>query len=146
MSHPFLYLQDQDKTRLATLHSSTRYLWHCLDRKNQYSLSDGKDKVAESQVAGQRGWRLPTKDMLARFVRSENNPHRNGTSLRLHEQYLWLTAGGRCDIDEGCWGVNDGPGFIFACNENWANATPERLLTDLTERNWQLSGPGRLAT
>lgn len=138
---PFLYVQDQDKTRFATLHSATGYLWCRKAQENQFSLSDGKAKVTESRAGGLQDWRLPTKEMLERFAKDDNNPHREGKKFRLHGRYEWLTAGGRCIIDEGYWGVDNSTGFIFACHGLWANAAPEHLLAGLAEHGWQLATP-----
>jgi hypothetical protein len=146
-SHSFLFVLDNNRNTLATLHTTTRHLWHCLDQGSEFALRDGKTKAAESRAAGLQGWRLATKDMLERFAKAESNPHRVGNKYRLHDKYHWLTAGGRCYVNEGYWDVDlNGSGFIFVCHNHWTNASPEQLLADLAARGWQLASPNDQAS
>lgn len=141
-AHPFLHVQDIGKKYQATLQTDNRQLWAYLHQGNTFCLNDGKTKAAESRVAGLSGWRLPTKKELEPFAKADGNPHRDGNRYRLHGSFGWLTAGGYCDVDDGCWGVSSGgSGFIFATHNHWETFSTEALLVDLAERNWQLVSP-----
>ena len=146
--HPFVHVQPlQFKINLATLESSTRLLWNNEDSMHGYSPADGKEEVQEFRWAGLESWRLPTKEMFSRFATNESNPFRIGPKYRLakaddQEQAYWLTAGGGCDVDEGCWGIDPGrAGSIFACNVHWEDTSDTSLLTDLANRAWKLVSP-----
>ncbi|GAB2735022.1 hypothetical protein GCM10027019_13090 [Melaminivora jejuensis] len=146
--HPFAHVRAHGKkNNLATLHSATRLLWNHESSNNYFSLADGQKIVAEGRWAGLERWALPSKDELYAFATANGNPHRQGQAYRLRdmsgdEDYLWLTAAGVCDVDNGCWGVSSSRnGSIFARHALWQSASPAQMLADLAQRGWQLQPP-----
>ena len=138
-AHPFLRVLDDQKQYQATLQTAKRRLWVYLHQGSSFEPKDGAIKAAESCAAGLLGWRLPTKDELRSFATSDGNPHRVGQMYRLHSADYWLTADGRCDVDDGRWGMSIGRGYIFAMNEKWCGAHAAAMLADLAERGLYLS-------
>ena len=146
--HPFVHVKPlQGKKTLATLESGTRLMWNNEDSMHGYSHSDGKEVVQEFRWAELDKWCLPTKERLWRFATVESNPYRVGGKHRLAKadgrgQAYWLTAGGGCDVDDGCWGIDSGgSGSIFACNDHWESTSDANLLADLANRAWKLVSP-----
>lgn len=146
--HPFVHVRSmQGRKNLATMQSRTLLLWSNEDSDQKYSLGDGKQVVQQVRWAGLENWRLPTKEMLERFAKDSCNPHRAITKYRLvtggrTSEPFWLTSGGRCDVDEGYWGIDSAsPGNIFACNLLWQDANDMAILTDLLNRGWKLVAP-----
>lgn len=144
-SHPFLSVRDQANQDLATLHTAKRRLWCWLDQGNEHYASEGQAKAKESQVGGLQGWRLPSKEELEYFAKSDNNPHREGQKYRLHGHFRWLTVGGRCDVDDGCWSVIDSNGYIAATNDYWEIASTNAIWVDLATHGWALVRPNSAA-
>lgn len=147
-SHPFLYLGDAQGNRLATWHTATGLLWCHQAWADQFVLADAaRELLKAARWAGLEGWRLPNKDELWAFATAAGNPHRRGQNYRLatangNESYAWLTAGGRCNVDDGGWSVNSGwSGYIFACHDAWGAWPDWRLLVHLAEANYQLVSP-----
>ena len=141
-AHPFLRVWDQSNQYLATLHTAKRRLWCWLDQGNTSNAADGQAKAKASQIGGLTGWRLPTKDELEYFAKSDKNPHREGQHYRLHGAYGWLTVGGHCDVDNGCWSVSSGSAAnIFAANDCWKNTPINALWVELATRGWTLASP-----
>lgn len=140
-ANTFLHVRDQGNQYQATLHSAKRRLWVNAE-PSYFSLADGKKITAELTCGGLRNWRLPRKEELEYFAKDSNNPHRDGAKFRLHGNCYWLTAGGRCDIDDGCWGVASGDtGAIFATNDYWDGAAADTILINLAARSWILTSP-----
>ena len=147
--HPFVHVRSVRATKnLATLQSSTRLLWNNEESNHGYSIADGKQVVQQFCWAKLDNWRLPTKEMLQRFATDGSNPYRVGQKFRLAQadgkaQAYWLSAGGRCDVDENYWSlsIDDHLGAIFACNLDWQDASDIVLFTDLVNRGWQLVTP-----
>ena len=140
-AHPFLSLHDKDGGELATLQTTSGHLWTCLEKSRDLQLDEGKALAAASRAAELTGWRLPTKEELWPFASGEGNPHRAGNKFRLYGSYAWLTAGGRCDVDEACWSVEGGAGKVFAYNRHWTGESPRQRLLDFVKRGWQLATP-----
>lgn len=146
--HPFVNLRTiQGKKDLAVLQSSTRVLWNNEESDYGYSAIDGKKVAQDARWSGLEGWRLPTKEMLLRFAMDNSNPFRHTKKYRMTRacgvaQAFWLTAGGSCDVDEGCWSIDPTrEGSIFACNLHWEDAVDSTLLADLANRGWKLISP-----
>ena len=147
--HPFVDLCSvDDKQKLATLQTRTQLLWCNKGSSSEYSAPAGRLVVQEDRWAGLDNWRLPTKEMLQHFAVDSSNPYRVGKKYRLAtnrdgvNRGFWLTFGGRCDVDEGCWGIEpEASGAIFACNLHWKEASDIAILTDLMNRGWQLVTP-----
>ena len=146
--HPFVHVRSVRATKnLAMLQSSTNLLWNNEDSDHTYSPADARRLVEQFRWAGLENWRLPTKEMLHRFAMNDSNPYRVSIKYRLatvdgKEEAYWLSSGGRCDVDEGYWGVDpEGSGAIFACNLHWQDSSDIAILTDLMNREWQLVTP-----
>jgi hypothetical protein len=138
---PFLHVKDQSNQYQATLHTAKRRLW-ANSGQTAVSLAEGKKIVAGVVWGGLQNWRLPRKDELECFARDDNNPHREGQRFRMHGTCCWLTAGGRCDTDEGYWGVDSSAsGAVFATNDHWENVPIDTCLMDLATRGWTLINP-----
>lgn len=141
-SHPFLYVQDQKGQYYATLHTAKRNLWCWLDKGNSLNVTAAQAKARESQVGGLQGWRLPNKEELEFFAKDDYNPHRDGSRYRLHGKFGWLTDGGFCDTDDGCWRVNkEIGGFLFAVNDCWGGIPTHELWVSIAERGLTLASP-----
>lgn len=137
----FLHVKDQSNQYQATLHTSKRRLWANSGLGN-FLLLEAKKFVDEITWAGLQKWRLPRKEELDYFAKDSSNPHRDGCEYRLHNKDYWLTAGGRCDVDYGRWGVDGtSAGAIFATNDHWEEASVESILMDLAIRRWILVSP-----
>ncbi len=143
--HPFTYVQARDgKKVLATLHSATRLLWNHETSGSAYTVGDGKAVLQAGSWAGLADWNLPSKPQLEAFAKAANNPHRKGQAYRMstesnQEGVYWLTKGGRCDVDDGYWGVSpSASASIFACHPILQNMPDAELFFQLIERGWQL--------
>ena len=151
--HPFVYVQAVDgKKVLATLHSATRLLWNNETSDGEYTVADSRPILQAGRWAGLAGWSLPSKQQLEVFAKAGGNPHRKGQAYRLatvsgEERYPWLTTEGRCDTDNGCWGINQSASaYIFACHPLWQKVSDAEVLTHLIERGWQLRSASSNAT
>lgn len=141
--NPFVFVQEvaNNKT-LATLHSTTRLLWnHETVFDAYFSPADGKEMAQEGRWAGLEGWQLPNKDMLQAFAMPDANPHRNGPKYHLLGTNMWLVSRGRCCVNEGAWGVDDGVGCIFACHLLWKKSSDADMLMEIATRGWKLVTP-----
>ncbi|MDD2608719.1 MAG: hypothetical protein PHX60_03360 [Giesbergeria sp.] len=143
--HPFVYVQTVGKTQvLATLHSATRLLWNNQSSDNTYTVSESQQILQTGRWASLAGWTLPTKDQLYAFATARSNPYQKGNAYRLatasgNETYSWLTTGGHCDTDGGCWGLEPSASArIFACHLLWQKTTNAELLIELAVRGWAL--------
>ena len=143
--HAFIHIQSlhDGNQNLATLQSEKRVLWTNEGSNERYSFVEGRQFVAQQRWAGLENWILPTKSRLESFAKSNLNPYRKDQAYRMMRkdglsECYWLTAGGKCDVDEGYWGVESGMGSIFACNTHWENTSDTALLFDLLNRDWKL--------
>lgn len=141
----FFYVRTKKGTEYrATLHSKTRLLWRNTSEAPT-SVEKAQEILRHTRFSGLAGWRLPTKPMLETFAKSSGNPHWGDCKYRLKtaqgvSNYNWLTVTGRCDVDEGCWGIDNHDGYVFACNPCWdtENVPLSVMLCDLAERGWLL--------
>ncbi|MCX8146695.1 MAG: hypothetical protein N3C59_10230 [Azovibrio sp.] len=121
-SHEFLYVTNgkEDQKPSIVWHRETRMLWTNAFSRFSWSLKDAKGLLETATVVGLTDWKLPTKDQLYRFAKSDDNPFRDSKRFRLRAVDVgaasyWLVSTGRVDVDEGYWGVDGGNGGIFAC-------------------------------
>lgn len=117
-----------------------------LESEIEKFLSNAQSIVQKGRWAGLAGWQLPDRDQQLRpFATAPNNPHRAGPEYRLatkngDESQFWMTNTGRCYVDNGRWGIDNGSAFIFACNPFFSGKTDADIVLDLLEKQWQLRG------
>lgn len=166
--HPFVFVQTLDGKYQATLQSKNKILWNNEASGTDCNVSDGKRVVSEGRWAGEKGWLLPTTDMLRGFAMDMANPHREGPKYYLKQLKsqssvqsdgtlgnllsslvsafgngrYWLTENGRCDVADGYWGVeSSSTGRVFACHTRWRQALDKDMLTDLIMFGWSMAAP-----
>lgn len=150
--HPFVYVEAVDGNKvLATLHSATRLLWNNETSGNWHTVADSKPILQAGRWAGLAGWSLPSKQQLEAFAKAGGNPYRKGQAYRLAnvsggENMCWLTTEGRCDTDNGYWGVSPSTAFIFACHPLWQKVPDAEVFTQLIAYGWQLRSAASGAT
>lgn len=146
--HPFTYLRWTESTNnLATLHSSSLFLWNHSVSDAPRTLSQSRPIVSQGRWAGLEGWRLPTVRELKSFATGKGNPHRSGQAYRMatvtgETKSMWQTTEDCCDTDNGRWSTSTiYAGAIFSCNPLWVGASDAKLLLSLASHGWQLVTP-----
>ncbi len=126
--------------RLALLDTSNKYLWSNTLIKEGHTADVAKETLKNATFFYLKDWKLPLKEQLYKFASNNNNPYREGPRFRLRNAKaestcLWLTQGGRVDVDEGCWTTiaKDGIGYVFAFNDFLKEASHASILKFLAD-------------
>lgn len=119
--------------------SHSHLLWQGAPNINDWFNNDsGKEYAATLKWAALQEWRLPTEQEMLFFVKSENNPLRQGGNYRLLNCWPWLIDGARLELDE----LNIFPmmdGLVIACNDYLNNIRPTDIIRFMLEKGWVLT-------
>lgn len=119
--------------------SHSHLLWQGAPNINDWFNNDsGKEYAATLKWAALQEWRLPTEQEMLFFVKSENNPLRQGGNYRLLNRWPWLIDGARLELDE----LNIFPmidGLVIACNDCLYTKKPTDIIRFMLEKGWVLT-------
>lgn len=119
--------------------SHSHLLWQGAPNINDWFNNDsGKEYAATLKWATLQEWRLPTEQEMLFFVKSENNPLRQGGNYRLLNCWPWLIDGARLELDE----LNIFPmmdGLVIACNDCLYTKKPADVIRFMLEKDWILT-------
>lgn len=119
--------------------SHSHLLWQGAPNINDWFNNDsGKEYAATLKWAALQEWRLPTEQEMLFFVKSENNPLRQGGNYRLLNCWPWLIDGARLELDE----LNIFPmmdGLVIACNDCLYTKKPADVIRFMLEKGWVLT-------
>lgn len=147
---PFTWGQDSAGNWIL-YEASTGMLWFA--QKDKFlTLEEGKKAAAKARFGDLSGWRLPSKDEITRFVKTINNPMRNGQPYNMYDLDTWLCLEGEINtyIIHSFRVSSFGSGALLLCHEG-AKTSPKNLIKLAIENGWTLpekgqqGGPDRLA-
>lgn len=119
--------------------SHSHLLWQGAPNINDWFNNDsGKEYAATLKWAALQEWRLPTEQEMLFFVKSENNPLRQGGNYRLLNCWPWLIDGARIELDY----LNVFPmmnGLVIACNNCLYAKKPTDVIHFMLEKDWILT-------